>query len=128
MRCPTDGAQLVMAERQGVEIDYCPTCRGIWLDRGELDKILDRAAGTPGAAPVTDPGPPPGFDPYGSVPPPAPAPGYGERYPDDRYRDDRLREGNRDDRRYDDRRGPVDPRYGKKKRRESWLGDLLDFD
>jgi len=33
-----------MAERQGVEIDYCPACRGIWLDRGELDKLLDRAA------------------------------------------------------------------------------------
>jgi Zn-finger nucleic acid-binding protein len=38
-----------MAERQGVEIDYCPACRGIWLDRGELDKLLDRAAA---AAPV----------------------------------------------------------------------------
>lgn len=38
-----------MAERQGVEIDYCPTCRGIWLDRGELDKLLDKAAGSPPA-------------------------------------------------------------------------------
>jgi uncharacterized protein len=43
MNCPTDGAELVMSERQGVEIDYCPKCRGVWLDRGELDKILDRA-------------------------------------------------------------------------------------
>jgi uncharacterized protein len=44
MKCPacTD-APLVMSERQGVEIDYCPACRGIWLDRGELDKLLDRA-------------------------------------------------------------------------------------
>ena len=41
MNCPVDGAQLPMAERHGVEIDYCPTCRGIWLDRGELDKIIE---------------------------------------------------------------------------------------
>ena len=44
MKCPLDGAELVMSERQGVEIDYCPQCRGVWLDRGELDKILERAA------------------------------------------------------------------------------------
>jgi Zn-finger nucleic acid-binding protein len=44
MACPIDGAQLVMSERQGIEIDYCPTCRGVWLDRGELDKILERSA------------------------------------------------------------------------------------
>ena len=44
MECPMDGAELVMTERQGVEIDYCPTCRGVWLDRGELDKIIDRSA------------------------------------------------------------------------------------
>ena len=43
MKCPNDSATLVMSERSGVEIDYCPECRGIWLDRGELDKILDRA-------------------------------------------------------------------------------------
>lgn len=44
MKCPTCAdTPLVMAERQGVEIDYCPACRGIWLDRGELDKLLDRA-------------------------------------------------------------------------------------
>lgn len=44
MKCPTDSATLVMSERSGIEIDYCPECRGVWLDRGELDKILDRAA------------------------------------------------------------------------------------
>ena len=43
MNCPTDGTTLLMSERQGIEIDYCPECRGIWLDRGELDKLLDRA-------------------------------------------------------------------------------------
>ncbi len=50
MQCPVDGETLVMADRNGVEIDYCPRCRGVWLDRGELDKIIDRAAG--GAAPA----------------------------------------------------------------------------
>ncbi len=44
MQCPIDGTQLVIAERSGVEIDYCPTCRGVWLDRGELDKIIERSA------------------------------------------------------------------------------------
>lgn len=43
MQCPTDSATLLISERQGVEIDYCPECRGIWLDRGELDKLLQRA-------------------------------------------------------------------------------------
>jgi uncharacterized protein len=43
MQCPTDGATLVMSERSGIEIDYCPTCRGVWLDRGELDKIIERS-------------------------------------------------------------------------------------
>lgn len=44
MQCPIDGEQLVMTERSGVEIDYCPKCRGVWLDRGELDKIIERSA------------------------------------------------------------------------------------
>ena len=44
MKCPTDGATLTMSERAGVEIDYCPECRGVWLDRGELDKIIERSA------------------------------------------------------------------------------------
>ncbi|KAA0976611.1 hypothetical protein FQ154_10620 [Paeniglutamicibacter gangotriensis] len=43
MQCPTDGSTLVMSERSGVEIDYCPQCRGVWLDRGELDKIVERS-------------------------------------------------------------------------------------
>lgn len=44
MNCPTCNVPLVMSERQGIEIDYCPQCRGIWLDRGELDKIIERSA------------------------------------------------------------------------------------
>lgn len=74
--CPVDGATLVPMERQGIEIDHCPTCRGVWLDRGELDKIVERSAG------------------------PAPQPqrgGYDDRYDerrgdhDDRYRPKRKR-------------------------------------
>ena len=44
MLCPFDKTALVMSERQGIEIDYCPTCRGVWLDRGELDKIIERSS------------------------------------------------------------------------------------
>lgn len=44
MKCPNCDETLVMANRQGVEIDYCPKCRGVWLDRGELDKIIERSA------------------------------------------------------------------------------------
>ena len=44
MKCPIDGTPLVITERSGVEIDYCPQCRGVWLDRGELDKIIERSA------------------------------------------------------------------------------------
>jgi Zn-finger nucleic acid-binding protein len=43
MQCPIDGETLLMTERSGVEIDYCPRCRGIWLDRGELDRIIEVA-------------------------------------------------------------------------------------
>lgn len=44
MKCPTcKEVNLVMSERQGVEIDYCPECRGVWLDRGELDKIIEKS-------------------------------------------------------------------------------------
>jgi Zn-finger nucleic acid-binding protein len=44
MNCPVCNVALTMADRQGVEIDYCPKCRGVWLDRGELDKIIQRSA------------------------------------------------------------------------------------
>lgn len=44
MNCPhCPGTELVMSDRQGIEIDYCPKCRGVWLDRGELDKIIERS-------------------------------------------------------------------------------------
>ena len=63
--CPACRVDLVMSERNGVEIDYCPKCRGVWLDRGELDKILERAAnempGGPSSAPAA-PAPQRGFE------------------------------------------------------------------
>ncbi|WP_149203299.1 zf-TFIIB domain-containing protein [Actinotalea subterranea] len=134
MKCPIDDAELVMSERQGVEIDYCPTCRGVWLDRGELDKILDRAATAPGPGAATGPAPvapapapaaafPPAPDPRTYRPAPAPEPyreprreGYPDQYRDG-YREPR-REGYPDQ--YRDGR-PY------KKRKESWLSDILDF-
>lgn len=48
MKCPVcRDPDLVMTDRQGIEIDYCPQCRGVWLDRGELDKIIERSSAAP---------------------------------------------------------------------------------
>jgi len=56
MKCPVcTESDLVMTDRQGVEIDYCPKCRGVWLDRGELDKIIERSTSGPASQP------PPGY-------------------------------------------------------------------
>ena len=52
MKCPMDGSELAMSERHGIEIDYCPKCRGVWLDRGELDKIIERATPDEPVAPL----------------------------------------------------------------------------
>jgi len=66
MRCPIDETTLVMSERNGIEIDYCPQCRGVWLDRGELDKIIDRSVGLPQPAAAPQPQQPqqPQYDGY----------------------------------------------------------------
>lgn len=67
MNCPVcANVNLLMTERQGVEIDYCPKCRGVWLDRGELDKLIEKAAVTAPAQGSYDdsyrtPPPPPGY-------------------------------------------------------------------
>ena len=97
MQCPTDGTLLVMSERSGIEIDYCPTCRGVWLDRGELDKIIERSfVDAPASAA------------------PAPSPGS--------YEQDRDERRQQQDRRYaDPRASQAHPR----KRQESWLSDLF---
>lgn len=96
MKCPNDAATLVMSERAGVEIDYCPECRGVWLDRGELDKILDRAQAEVTRAATPPPAPPQ------SAPYPPRRPSY-----DDRDRRDGGYSGSR---------------YKKK---EHWLGELF---
>lgn len=79
MKCPIDGTALVIAERSGVEIDYCPQCRGVWLDRGELDKIIERSAS------------------YAAPPPPPAAPqpmrGASAGYEDTRYHKKKKRGG-----------------------------------
>lgn len=98
MKCPVDDATLVMTERNGVEIDYCPKCRGVWLDRGELDKIIDRAATV--------------------LPAPAPNP---QAHPPEHFRD----EGRFQDRHDDDDDWKYGKR--KRYKRESFLSDLFDF-
>jgi len=68
MPCPVCKVPLVMSDRQGVEIDYCPQCRGVWLDRGELDKIIERSAAAempPQPAPAPQAAPPPQGDGHG---------------------------------------------------------------
>ena len=97
MLCPTDQTPLVMSERQGIEIDYCPTCRGVWLDRGELDKIIERS-GEPVAAAPSQP----------AAPPPQP-------YPQQQAQPWGAPHG-----------GHHDPHYYKKKRRKSFLEELFD--
>ena len=52
MKCPNVDVALTMSDREGIEIDYCPQCRGVWLDRGELDKIIERTAATAAPAPA----------------------------------------------------------------------------
>lgn len=106
MQCPScKTSNLVMSERQGIEIDYCPQCRGVWLDRGELDKIIERSAGAPAAAqPAAQPYPP---QPQPSHQPPYPQP-YNQGHPGH----------------YPGQHGG----YYKKKKREGFLSDLFDFD
>jgi len=86
MQCPVcTETTLVMAERQGVEIDYCPKCPGVWLDRGELDKILERASAE--QAPVA-PAPQAAAAPQRPVDPRGYDRGYERGYrDDDRYRE-----------------------------------------
>jgi Zn-finger nucleic acid-binding protein len=105
MKCPVcEDVSLAISSREGVEIDYCPQCRGVWLDRGELDKVIDR---------VNSSGL--GREPEPVRAEPRPEPRYEER---PRY-DDRPK--------YDDRYDPrYDPRRKKKKR--GFLEDLFEFD
>lgn len=80
MPCPVCKVSLVMSDRQGVEIDYCPQCRGVWLDRGELDKIIERSANDLAQPQAAPPPPPqqPGYAPQGY---PQQGYGHGHGYP-----------------------------------------------
>lgn len=112
MDCPVcKNVSLVMSERQGIEIDYCPNCRGVWLDRGELDKIVERSTqGAPAPAPT----PAPAATMFGRQPQSAPDPRY--QQPDPRYQ----QQGG-----YSHGHGSY-PHHKKKK--EGFLSDLFDFD
>ena len=122
MKCPVCATiDLTMSERQGIEIDYCPQCRGVWLDRGELDKIIERAqpqattsAYAPDRAnnPIPNSYPPSQHDYRGEGDYPRYNQGRRERDDDDDYRE-------RDKREYGDD-------YRKRKRR-SFLDDIFDF-
>jgi Zn-finger nucleic acid-binding protein len=112
MKCPIcKDPDLVMTERQNIEIDYCPQCRGVWLDRGELDKLIERAT----AAGIAEPAParaaPPPNQPYQQPQPPQ-QPQYPQQHQfGNRYdKDDQYRQG-----------------YPHKKRK-GFLGELFDFD
>jgi Zn-finger nucleic acid-binding protein len=110
MNCPVDGNELKISERQGVEIDYCPQCRGVWLDRGELDKIIERSGSISESRRDEDEG----YVPFGG------RLGKPDR---DEYSEDR-----RKDAYYDERRKHEDPNYYKRRKRKSFLEDLFDFD
>ena len=89
MPCPVCAVPLVMSDRQGVEIDYCPQCRGVWLDRGELDKIIERSAGDAAPPPSA---PPPSRQQPDYAPQAYPQAGYGQGYPHKKRRKSFLEE------------------------------------
>ena len=122
LMCPNDNAAMQTVERSGVKFDMCPTCRGVWLDRGELEALMSAAQAE--AVPVAAP---PLQQPQPLPPSPQPL------WRDEPRRDERPRYDDRD--RYDDRRPDPrysdprhsDPRYYKKKKRDS-IFDIFDFD
>lgn len=103
MKCPNDNATLQMTTREGIEIDYCPECRGVWLDRGELDKLIERS----------NVGQQQGY---------APQPQQQFEQREQRY-DERRRNDDDDDYRHNNQHGQ---QHGKHKK-EGFLGDLFDF-
>jgi Zn-finger nucleic acid-binding protein len=108
MICPFDATQLQVVNRSGVDIDWCPSCKGVWLERGELDKLIDLAAGTAAPAPT------PMFA--------APAPGAALPAPPARSR----RDWDDDDDDDDDDWGRGHP-DGRRKKRKNLLAEIFDF-
>ncbi|MDP2144827.1 MAG: zf-TFIIB domain-containing protein [Gallionella sp.] len=103
MDCPVcKTVSLMMTERQGIEIDYCPQCRGVWLDRGELDKIIERSMN---ASPAT----------------------MADTHVQPRTTQHHSDHGRRDTHNYGHRDSHNQGHYGKQKR-EGLLANLFDFD
>lgn len=103
MQCPLCSVDLVMSERQGIEIDYCPKCRGVWLDRGELDKIIERSESQ------------------------TVSPQQAQPVRDDHYQD-RNRDHDRSyNKEYDRSRDRDYSHSSKKKHKGGFLGDLFEF-
>jgi Zn-finger nucleic acid-binding protein len=115
MKCPIDNTDLVMSDRQGIEIDYCPQCRGVWLDRGEIDKIVERSVGMGmGAA-----------QPHPQQPAPQAAPQYQHPQQHSGYpQDTRRRDYDDDDDDYKHRDGHHGEHRGHHKK-ENFLSDLF---
>ncbi|NTW98838.1 MAG: hypothetical protein HGB35_02705 [Geobacteraceae bacterium] len=108
MKCPVcTTTDLMMSDRQGIEIDYCPQCRGVWLDRGELDKIIERTAVMPAAQPMQQ---------LVEVPPP--------RFREQESRSSRMNQGHDGHRGYEQQHGGG--HYGQHKKK-SLLSELFDF-
>ncbi|HEY5667740.1 MAG TPA: zf-TFIIB domain-containing protein [Candidatus Saccharimonadales bacterium] len=110
MKCPIDNTTLQLTAREGIEIDYCPECRGVWLDRGELDKIIERSLPQPQGTRE--------YERNMRAEGPA-AHAY--------YRDDGDKHGSHGGH-YDEHGGHYDEHgFQKKHKKESFLGDLFDF-
>ncbi|OMH31661.1 zf-TFIIB domain-containing protein [Motiliproteus sp. MSK22-1] len=110
MKCPHCDVLLQMADRQGIEIDYCPQCRGVWLDRGELDKIIDRVTAetvNPSVAPQNQQ-PPQGYQ------------QQGYQQPQD------YQQGHSHKQKYDHHKG-YKQGYYKHKKRKSVIGEIFDI-
>ena len=115
MKCPVcENANLMMSERQGIEIDYCPQCRGVWLDRGELDKIIERSA-------VVLPAP--------HVEPKNPAQIQPQSYPQQQPQSYPQQQPYPQQQRHPNSFGHQQQSHGyHKKKKEGFLSELFDFD
>ncbi|MEJ7838549.1 MAG: zf-TFIIB domain-containing protein [Thermomicrobiales bacterium] len=114
MLCPIDQTVLVISERQGIEIDYCPQCRGVWLDRGELDKLVDRATEQVANTAAPQVAQQQRGEHQDS--------GFGKVREAFANRDNDRRDYDRDDDDY-----TIDKNGRRKKKKDSFLGDLFDF-
>ena len=100
MKCPVCNIDLLLSERQGIEIDYCSKCRGVWLDRGELDALIERSRAVSYESP-------PSQRPY--------------EHREERYHEESHPKGHHGDRRHDEHQGT------KGRKRKSFLEDIFDF-